>query len=61
VSLELSRNEDFENVFKKICKHAYEQNDNAKHLATPFSRALWGKGTLWDKVAHRDSGNSNTL
>jgi hypothetical protein len=43
VSLELSRNEDSEYVFKyfyPVC----ERNGKAKHLATPFSRDLWGEG-----------------
>jgi hypothetical protein len=61
MSLEPSRKEDFEYVFKIVLACVCEQNGNAKRLAKPFSRALWGEGALWDKMAHRDSGNSDTL
>jgi hypothetical protein len=49
------------NMSYKFFKHVCEQNGNAKHLATLFSSALWGEGALRDKLAHRSSGNSNTL
>jgi hypothetical protein len=48
------------NMSLKLFQHVCEGNGIAKHLATPFSRALWGQGALWDKLAHRGRGNSNT-
>jgi hypothetical protein len=46
----------------KLLYDVCEPNGNAKHPAKPFlqSGGKGGGGVLWDRLAHRGSGNSNT-
>jgi hypothetical protein len=48
-------------MYSKFLYVVCEQNSNVKCPATPFSATWEGGGMLWDKLAHRSNGSSNTF